>query len=142
MHRISVAGIDVDVVRKDIKNLHLGVYPPEDIALEVDAHGSVLIARVEGKDLLSIIHKDQISLAGRAAQEKLHCIHAARFVLSNADQFLILGAGVMLFGILGHPVANGKPGADVAVKLRRFFKIFFHNSLLVLNPASTCVGQE
>jgi len=29
MHRISVAGIDVDVVRKDIKNLHLGVYPPE-----------------------------------------------------------------------------------------------------------------
>lgn len=29
MHQISVAGLDVDVVRKDIKNLHLGVYPPE-----------------------------------------------------------------------------------------------------------------
>jgi hypothetical protein len=26
--RISVSGIEVDVVRKDIKNLHLGVYPP------------------------------------------------------------------------------------------------------------------
>ena len=29
MHRISVSGMQVDVVRKDIKNLHLGVYPPE-----------------------------------------------------------------------------------------------------------------
>ena len=27
-HRITVAGLAVDVVRKDIKNLHLGVYPP------------------------------------------------------------------------------------------------------------------
>ena len=26
--RITVSGIAVDVVRKDIKNLHLGVYPP------------------------------------------------------------------------------------------------------------------
>ena len=29
MHRISVNGMPVDVIRKDIKNLHLGVYPPE-----------------------------------------------------------------------------------------------------------------
>lgn len=27
-HRITVGGLTVDVVRKDIKNLHLGVYPP------------------------------------------------------------------------------------------------------------------
>lgn len=27
-HHITVSGIDVDVVRKNIKNLHLGVYPP------------------------------------------------------------------------------------------------------------------
>lgn len=27
--RITVSGVAVDVVRKDIKNLHLGVYPPE-----------------------------------------------------------------------------------------------------------------
>ena len=33
--RISVGGITVDVVRKDIKNLHLGVYPP---------HGRVRVA--------------------------------------------------------------------------------------------------
>ncbi|NNJ12955.1 M48 family metallopeptidase [Chloroflexales bacterium ZM16-3] len=35
MHQISVSGITVDVVRKDIKNLHLGVYPP---------HGRVRVA--------------------------------------------------------------------------------------------------
>jgi len=29
MHQMSVAGLTVDVVQKDIKNLHLGVYPPE-----------------------------------------------------------------------------------------------------------------
>jgi predicted metal-dependent hydrolase len=28
-HQIEVYGISVEVVRKDIKNLHLGVYPPE-----------------------------------------------------------------------------------------------------------------
>ena len=27
-HQITVHGLVVDVVRKDIKNLHLGVYPP------------------------------------------------------------------------------------------------------------------
>lgn len=27
-HHITVSGIDVEIVRKDIKNLHLGVYPP------------------------------------------------------------------------------------------------------------------
>jgi predicted metal-dependent hydrolase len=28
MHQITVSGITVDIVRKDIKNLHLAVYPP------------------------------------------------------------------------------------------------------------------
>ena len=27
-HHITVSGIKVEMVRKDIKNLHLGVYPP------------------------------------------------------------------------------------------------------------------
>lgn len=34
-HQITIAGIKVEVVRKDIKNLHLGVYPP---------HGRVRVA--------------------------------------------------------------------------------------------------
>ena len=35
MHRIEVNGLAVDVVRKNIKNLHLAVYPP---------HGRVRVA--------------------------------------------------------------------------------------------------
>ena len=34
-HKITVNGLPVDIVRKDIKNLHLGVYPP---------HGRVRVA--------------------------------------------------------------------------------------------------
>src|SRR5512135_524562 len=34
-HHLNVAGIVVEVTRKDIKNLHLGVYPP---------HGRVRVA--------------------------------------------------------------------------------------------------
>src|SRR3970282_1433809 len=35
MHQVAVNGLVVDVVRKNIKNLHLGVYPP---------HGRVRVA--------------------------------------------------------------------------------------------------
>lgn len=28
-HKITISGLEVDVIRKDIKNFHLGVYPPE-----------------------------------------------------------------------------------------------------------------
>jgi hypothetical protein len=28
-HHISVSGLDVEIIRKDIKNLHVGIYPPE-----------------------------------------------------------------------------------------------------------------
>lgn len=35
MHHLTISGIKVEVVRKDIKNLHLGVYPP---------HGRVRVA--------------------------------------------------------------------------------------------------
>ena len=28
MHQITVSNITIDVIRKDIKNLHLAVYPP------------------------------------------------------------------------------------------------------------------
>lgn len=34
-HRIEVAGIAIDVIRKDVKNLHVGIYPP---------HGRVRVA--------------------------------------------------------------------------------------------------
>jgi len=41
MHRIVIGGLAVDVVRKNIKNLHLGVYPP---------HGRIRVAAPQGMD--------------------------------------------------------------------------------------------
>lgn len=41
MHRIQVSGLTIDVVRKKIKNLHLGVYPPK---------GRVRVAAPESMD--------------------------------------------------------------------------------------------
>ena len=52
-HRIEVAGIPVELVRKDIKNLHVGVYPPSGrvrvaapLRLDDDAVRLALISRL------------------------------------------------------------------------------------------------
>lgn len=52
-HRISVGGLTVEVVRKGIKNLHLGVYPPEGrvrvavpLAMSDDAVRLAVISRL------------------------------------------------------------------------------------------------
>ncbi len=52
-HRIDVSGIQVEIVRKDIKNLHLGVYPPNGrvraavpLRLEDDAVRLALVSRL------------------------------------------------------------------------------------------------
>src|SRR5258707_9050438 len=53
MHQITVNGFVVDVVRKNIKNLHLGVYPPNGrvrvavpLRLDDDAVRLAVIARL------------------------------------------------------------------------------------------------
>jgi len=52
-HRIRVDEIDVDIVRKDIKNLHLGVYPPDGrvrvaapLAVDDDAVRMAVVTRL------------------------------------------------------------------------------------------------
>lgn len=45
--RIEVGGIVVELVRKDIKNVHIGIYPPEGrVRLAVPAHVSDEVARM------------------------------------------------------------------------------------------------
>jgi predicted metal-dependent hydrolase len=68
---ISVAGFDVDVVRKDVKNLHLGVYPPfgrvrvaAPMALDDEAVRLAVVAR------LSWIHKRRKQLQGQERQTR------------------------------------------------------------------------
>jgi len=47
MNQITVSNITVDVVRKDIKNMHLAVYPPTGrvriaapLRINIDFHGN------------------------------------------------------------------------------------------------------
>jgi predicted metal-dependent hydrolase len=68
-HRISVSGLSVDVVRKGIKNLHLGVYPPAGrvrvaapLAMSDDAVRLAVISR------LSWIRRQRSRFAAQARQ--------------------------------------------------------------------------
>ncbi len=74
--RITVSGIAVDVVRKDIKNLHLGVYPP---------HGRVRVAaplvvndeavRLAVIDKLGWIRRQKSRFAEQARQSRREMVN-------------------------------------------------------------------
>ena len=74
--RITVGGVAVDVVRKDIKNLHLGVYPP---------HGRVRVAapliisdeavRLAVIDKLGWIKRQQIKFAEQPRQSQREMVN-------------------------------------------------------------------
>src|SRR6266702_2165910 len=68
-HQITVHGLVVDVVRKNIKNLHLGVYPPSGrirvaapLQVNDEAVGLFIISRV------SWIKRQQARLEGQGRQ--------------------------------------------------------------------------
>ncbi len=66
--RITVSGIDVHVVRKDIKNLHIGVYPPDGrVRVAVPAHMSdaAIRAAVVTRLLWVKRQRDQLAQAPR-----------------------------------------------------------------------------
>ncbi|MEI7869880.1 MAG: SprT family zinc-dependent metalloprotease [Candidatus Methylumidiphilus sp.] len=75
-HHITVSGIDVEVVRKDIKNLHLGVYPP---------HGRVRVAaplvvsdeavRLAVIDKLAWIKRQQTKFAEQPRQSQREMVN-------------------------------------------------------------------
>lgn len=59
-HRISVAGIDVEVVRKKIKNLHLAVYPPKGrVRVAVPLHVDDELVRLTVASRLGWIRRHQ-----------------------------------------------------------------------------------
>lgn len=73
---LHVGGIDIDVVRKDIKNLHLGVYPPEGrvrvavpLALDDEA------VRLAVIDKLAWIRRQRRQLAAQPRQSHREMIN-------------------------------------------------------------------
>ncbi|MDH3460292.1 MAG: M48 family metallopeptidase [Burkholderiaceae bacterium] len=75
-HHLTVGGVKVDVVRKDIKNLHLGVYPP---------HGRVRVAtplvvsdeavRLAVIDKLGWIKRQKAKFAGQPRQSQREMVN-------------------------------------------------------------------
>lgn len=71
MHHLSVSGIQVEVVRKDIKNLHLGVYPPHGrvraaVPLVIDDEA----VRLAVIDKLAWIKRQIANFAGQPRQSE------------------------------------------------------------------------
>ncbi|NBC01957.1 MAG: DUF45 domain-containing protein [Bacteroidetes bacterium] len=68
---MEVSGIPVDVVRKDIKNVHLSVYPPDGkVRLAVPLHIDDDAARLAIVDRLAWIRRQQKELAEQPRQSK------------------------------------------------------------------------
>ena len=70
-HQLLVSGIRVSVVRKGIKNLHLGVYPPDGrvrVAVPLTVSDEAVRIAVIGK--LRWIRRQQAAFAGQARQSK------------------------------------------------------------------------
>jgi predicted metal-dependent hydrolase len=75
MHQIQVANIDIDVVRKDIKNLHLAVYPPSGrvriaTPLKIDDEAVRLFAISK----LAWIKKKQRQFSDQSRQSVRECV--------------------------------------------------------------------
>jgi predicted metal-dependent hydrolase len=69
MHQITVADLVIDVVRKPIKNLHLGVYPPDGrvrIAAPQGVNDEVI--RLFAVSKLAWIKKQRLKFAGQERQ--------------------------------------------------------------------------
>jgi predicted metal-dependent hydrolase len=68
-HSLTVSGISVEIVRKDIKNLHLGVYPPEGrvrVAAPLLVNDEAVRLAVIGK--LAWIKRQQAKFAAQSRQ--------------------------------------------------------------------------
>ena len=70
-HHIQVRGIPVEVLRKDIKNLHLAVYPPSGrVRISVPRHITDDAVRLAVIDRLPWIHKQQAKFSTQDRQSQ------------------------------------------------------------------------
>lgn len=70
-HHITISGLSVEIVRKDIKNLHLGVYPPQGrvrVAAPAAVSDEAVRLAVIGK--LGWIRRQQARFNGQARQSQ------------------------------------------------------------------------
>ena len=94
MHQLLVGGLKVDVVRKNIKNLHLGVYPPEGrvrVAAPLRIDDEAIRLAIISK--LSWIKRQQSRFLAQERQSKRefiyresHYVFGSRYLLNVIEQ--------------------------------------------------------
>ena len=137
IHHLHISGLQVEVVRKDIKNLHLGVYPPAGrirvaapLAVSDDAVRLAVIGR------LGWIHRQQARFRNQPRQSgrdmvrgESHYYLGRRYRLALAEtggrQTVSLQGGSRL-------LLHTHPGADTAARwwvLERWYRARLHELL-------------
>ncbi len=88
-NKLSVSGIDVQIVRKDIKNLHLAVYPPNGrVRVAVPVHVTDDNVRLAVISKLSWIKQQQRDFNNQARQSKrLFISGECHYVFGRAFHF-------------------------------------------------------
>ena len=112
MPKLKIGSLAVEVVRKDIKNLHLAVYPPNGrVRVAVPLRVGNEAVRLAVASRLGWIRRQQKRLAAQARQS------AREFVSRESHYFL--GRRYLLNVIIhdgpGRVVINGKPAIDFYV---------------------------
>lgn len=137
-HSIRVASLFVEVVRKDIKNLHLAVYPPNGrVRVAVPTRVGDEAVRLAIVSRLGWIRRQQKKLTGQERQS------ARQFVSRESHYFL--GRRYLLNVIMNDGptriVVNGKPTIDLYVpkdasrlKRERVLQEWYRTELKALIP--------
>src|SRR5258708_24303496 len=93
-HRLTLGGIAVDVVLKDIKNIHLGVYPPAGrVRIAAPARMSLDAIRVFAISKLGWIRKQRVKLQEQERETRRedldresHYVWGGRYLLKLAER--------------------------------------------------------
>lgn len=90
-HHLTVAGIQVEVLRKDIKNLHLGVYPPHGrVRVAVPLVVSDEAVRLAVIDKLGWIKRQQIRFAEQPRQSTCEMVSGeTHYVLGRPHRLAV-----------------------------------------------------
>jgi len=109
-HTLTVSGVRVSVVRKEIKNLHLGVYPPDGrvrVAVPLTVSDAAVRVAVIGK--LRWIHRRQAAFVAQELQSRREMV--------SGESHYFLGRRYRLSVVM----AQGRSG--VVVRNRSFLEL-------------------
>lgn len=144
--QITVSGIRIDVVRKAIKNLHIGVYPPDGhVRVAAPAAMSVDAIRIAAISRLPWIKRQQAQFKAQARQSpreyvsgESHYFLGRRYRLNVVEQ-----AGTPRVSIRGNTrlELSVRPGCDRSDR-ERVFLSWYRNQLKALLPAMIASWAE